>query len=291
MKTAATGQPGLEIHHEFTKRGLPPRLTLFTTVPNLHFCIFFQFSIQTLAFACIHNEFVEASISLPSINKLCKYSANKSKKKAEKSKAITFLRSLCSGNFLKDLLLLLTEIWSSWKERKRFAADGRHFPPLFIDSSSSFASSLEGNVTLEAAFKTKSRKKFYRSPKNTRRCAINRSRKATPFSKLWDCVIWSGEVAKILPRIDLIIAKHWHARFMTAAAENSRRAALFRWLWTSGDRKVSSRRCINKRGQNEFIESWFSFSWTFSRTTRWTLSPGTAAACDCLDICLFWILF
>lgn len=96
----------LEIHYECTNRCLPPRLTLFTTVPNLHFCIFFQFSIQTLlVFACISNEFVEAGISLPSINKLCKYSANKSKKKAEKSKAITFLRSLCSGNFLKDLFL------------------------------------------------------------------------------------------------------------------------------------------------------------------------------------------
>lgn len=182
MKIAATGQRCLEIHYEFTNRCLPPRLTLFTTVPNLHFCIFFQFSIQTLAFACIHNEFVEAGISLPSINKLCKYSANKSKKKqAEKSKAITFLRSLCSGNFLKDFSLLLAEIWSGWQERKRFAAVARHFPPLFIDSPSSFASSSEGNGKPEAAFKTKGRKRFYRPPKNTRRCAINRSRKQHRF--------------------------------------------------------------------------------------------------------------
>lgn len=133
---------------------------------------------------------------------------------------------------------------------------------------------------------------LYRSPKNTRRCAINRPRKATPFSKLWDCVIRSGEVAKnIAPN-----------RF-------DNRKALTRSIYDCRGREFSLCRYISRAlnaetpksrfspvaptnaARNEFIESWFSFSWTFSRTSKWTLSPGTATACDCLELCHVWCRF
>lgn len=149
------------------------------TVPNLHFCIFFQFSIQTLlAFACIYNEFVEVGISLPSINKLCKYSANKSKKKAEKSKAITFLRSLCSGNFLKDFFSLL-HTRCGRKERKRFAADGRHFPPPFIDSTNSFAAKGTGSPKLHS--KQKAGKVLSLAEKHEKVCNKSAAKSNTVF--------------------------------------------------------------------------------------------------------------
>lgn len=169
------------------------------TVPNLHFCIFFQFSIQTLAFACIHNEFVEAGISLPSINKLCKYSANKS------DNFFPFLvQRKLSKRFFRFFLLRF-EV--AERKGKGLQPTVVTFLPFLSTRRTALHQTWKGTGSLKLHSKQKAAKSF-RSPKNTRRCAINRSRKATPFSKLWDCVIRSGEVRKILPRIDLIIAKH-----------------------------------------------------------------------------------
>lgn len=115
--------------------------------------------------------------------------------------------------------------------------------------------------------------KFYRSPKNTRRCAINRPRKATPFSKLWDCVIRSGEVAKnIAPnRFD-------NRKALTRSIYDcrGREFSSCRFILPGFERRDTEKlllaRCtLTNATRNKFIESWFSFSWTFSQTSTWNV--------------------
>lgn len=140
-----------------------PGLRYLRPSPICTFASFSNFLSQTLlAFACISNEFVEAGISLPSINKLCKYSANKSKKKAEKSKAITFLRSLCSGNFLKDLFLASS--YGDVAERKGKGSQPTVVTFLPLLSTRRAALRAEGTGS-RPKLHSKQKAKFYRSPK------------------------------------------------------------------------------------------------------------------------------